>query len=123
MRAFIGGAFAEDLAEQDEAALIELACRELREILGITATPVLAKAYRWRKSNPQYNVGHRALIAEVDDAVETHPGIYLAGAAYRGSGIPDCIQSGLDAALKIVSREASATRSLTPTVLPVPVAI
>ena len=123
VRAFIGGAFAEDLAEQDEASLIELACRELREILGITATPVLAKAYRWRKSNPQYNVGHRALIAEVDDAVETHPGIYLAGAAYRGSGIPDCIQSGLDAALKIVSREASATRSLTPTVLPVPVAI
>jgi oxygen-dependent protoporphyrinogen oxidase len=123
MRVFIGGAFHQHLAEQDEPALIELARRELREILGITATPVLAKAYRWRKSNPQYNVGHRALIADIDDAIAAHPGLYLAGAAYRGSGIPDCIQSGMDAALKVVSRQANALRSLTPNVSSVPVAV
>jgi oxygen-dependent protoporphyrinogen oxidase len=101
MRVFIGGAFSEDLAEQDEATLIEIAREELREIMGIRATPVLARAYRWRKSNPQYNVGHSALIDEIDTAVGNHPGMYLAGAAYRGSGIPDCIQSGMDAAAKI----------------------
>jgi oxygen-dependent protoporphyrinogen oxidase len=121
IRVFIGGALAEDLAEQDEPALIELARRELREILGITATPVLAKAYRWRKSNPQYNVGHRVLIGEIDDAVESHPGLYLVGAAYRGSGIPDCIQSGMDAALKIAQRGANSLRIHESTSLPVPV--
>ncbi len=107
MRVFIGGAFAEDLAEQDEATLIEIALQELREIMGITATPVLARAYRWRKSNPQYNVGHSVLVDEIDRIVETHPGLYLAGAAYRGSGIPDCIQSGMDTAAKIEQRQAS----------------
>jgi protoporphyrinogen/coproporphyrinogen III oxidase len=106
MRVFIGGAFSEDLAEQDEATLIEIAREELREIMGITATPVLARAYRWRKSNPQYNVGHSALIDEIDKAVGNHPGMYLAGAAYRGSGIPDCIQSGMDTAAKIAQRSA-----------------
>jgi oxygen-dependent protoporphyrinogen oxidase len=108
MRVFIGGALAENLAEQDEASLIEIARKELREILGITAQPVLAKAYRWNKSNPQYNVGHRALINEIDHAAEAHPGLYLAGAAYRGSGIPDCIQGGIDVARKIAQGQVQA---------------
>ena len=103
MRVFIGGAFSEDLAEQDEATLIDIARQELREIMGITATPVLARAYRWTKSNPQYNVGHSALVGEIDQLAAAHPGLYLAGAAYRGSGIPDCIQSGFDTAAKIVA--------------------
>jgi oxygen-dependent protoporphyrinogen oxidase len=111
MRVFIGGAFNEDLAEQDEAALIDVARQELREIMGITAVPVLARAYRWRKSNPQYNVGHGALIGEMDKLVSAHPGLYLAGAAYRGSGIPDCIQSGMDAATTIERLQASAPSS------------
>lgn len=109
MRVFVGGALAENLAEQDEAALIELARRELREILGITAIPVLAKAYRWHRSNPQYEVGHSKLLSAIDHAVEAHVGLYLAGAAYRGSGIPDCIQSGRNTALNITQQIGNAT--------------
>jgi protoporphyrinogen/coproporphyrinogen III oxidase len=112
MRVFIGGAFAEDLAEQDEATLIDIARNELRDIMGITATPVLARAYRWTKSNPQYNVGHGALIKEIDQLVSAHPGLYLAGAAYRGSGIPDCIQSGVDTAAKIIARQTSSNPAI-----------
>ena len=120
MRVFIGGAFSEDLAEQDDATLIDIARNELREIMGITATPVLARAYRWTKSNPQYNVGHSALINEIDQRVSAHPGLYLAGAAYRGSGIPDCIQSGVDTATKIERLQSTAPSSTT--AQPVPVA-
>ncbi len=126
MRVFIGGVFSEDLAEQDGAKLIDLARAELREIMGITATPVLARAYQWRKSNPQYNVGHGALIGEIDGLVSAHPGLYFAGAAYRGSGIPDCIQSGvdtaarIDAAAKHEKQQSSAPSSTTAP--PVPVA-
>lgn len=122
MRVFVGGALAEDLAELDEAALIDLARIELREILGITATPVLARAYRWNKSNPQYEVGHSALIAEVHRLAESHPGLHLAGAAYRGSGIPDCIQSGMDAALKITQQQSTSQSGRQSVALPVPVA-
>jgi oxygen-dependent protoporphyrinogen oxidase len=124
MRVFIGGAFAEDLAEQNEATLIDIARQELREIMGITATPVLARAYRWSKSNPQYNVGHGTLIEEIDGLVSAHRGLYLAGAAYRGSGIPDCIQSGVDTAAKIekIERLQSGAASSTTTATPVPLA-
>jgi oxygen-dependent protoporphyrinogen oxidase len=122
MRVFIGGALAENLAEQDDASLIEIARQELREILGITAEPVLAKAYRWNKSNPQYNVGHRALISEIDHAADAHPGLYLAGAAYRGSGIPDCIQGGIDVAQKIAQAQVQAPHTFAHHSSPVAVA-
>ena len=106
MRVFIGGALSESLAEQDEAALIALAREELREILGITATPVLAKAYRWHKASPQYDVNHQALVRELEQIAAMHPGLYLAGAAYRGAGIPDCLTQARDTALKIARAEA-----------------
>ena len=98
LRVFIGGALSEHFAEQDDAALIELAREEIRAIMGITAVPVLAKAYRWHKANPQYDLGHSLRITEIEQALESFPGLHLAGAAYRGSGIPDCIQSGMAAA-------------------------
>ncbi len=122
MRVFIGGALTEDLAEQDEATLIDIARQELREIMGITATPVLARAYRWKKSNPQYNVGHSVLVDAIDRAVAEHPGLFLAGAAFRGSGIPDCIQSGIDTARKITQQPSAALRSTESNASPVPVA-
>jgi len=104
IRVFIGGARAEALAEQDEKALIELARQELRIIMGITATPILAKAYRWHKANPQYDVGHQARVADIEKIVAWHPGLHLAGAAYHGAGIPDCIQSGSKTALEITRK-------------------
>jgi len=94
MRVFIGGARAEHLAEQADAALIELARQELLTTMGINASPVLEKVFRWQKANPQYEVGHRARLAEIDQLISQYSGLYLAGAGYRGIGIPDCIQSG-----------------------------
>jgi len=108
MRVFIGGALQEHIAEQDEAALIKLACHELREIMGITATPVLAKAYRWRKAIPQYEVDHHSRIAAIEHRVATHSGLYIAGAAYHGAGIPDCVQDGMNTALKIIKAQTRA---------------
>ena len=106
LRVFIGGALAEELAEQEEAALVKLAREELQVILGISATPVIAKAYRWHKANPQYDVGHGVRIAEIEQSISRLPGLHLAGAAYHGPGIPDCIQSGRDAARAIAARHS-----------------
>jgi protoporphyrinogen oxidase len=104
LRVFIGGARAEALAELDEAALVDLAREELRVIMGITATPLLAKAYRWHKANPQYDVGHQARIADIDKIVAWHSGLHLAGSAYHGSGIPDCIQAAAKVAQSIARK-------------------
>ena len=107
IRVFVGGARAENLAEQDEAALLQMAREELRITMGITAEPILAKAYRWSKSTPQYEVGHQSRIVELERTVARHPGLHLAGAAFHGAGIPDCIQSGV----KVVQTIADSCRT------------
>lgn len=94
IRAFIGGAHNEALAEQDEATLIQSARDELRAMMGIDAEPVLTKVYRWHKANPQYRVGHQARVASIEQRAAQHPGLYLVGSAYHGVGIPDCIADG-----------------------------
>ena len=108
MRVFIGGAMAEHHAEQDEAALIQLAREELKIILGITATPVLAKAYRWRKASPQYEVGHHVRVKEIEQLAGLHSGLYMSGAGFYAAGIPDCVLRGTDTAIKIIKAEARA---------------
>ncbi len=112
LRVFIGGSLAEELAEQDEQALVKLAREELQVILGITATPLVARAYRWHKANPQYDIGHAERIAELEQAMFRLPGLHLAGAAYHGPGIPDCIQSGREAAQAIAARHAHPARAV-----------
>jgi oxygen-dependent protoporphyrinogen oxidase len=105
LRVFIGGAQAEYLANLDRVSLIELALDELRVMMKITARPVLAAAYRWQRANPQYELGHEQRIAGIERSLTEFPGLHLAGAAYRGAGIPDCIQSGLKAARDITARD------------------
>ena len=108
LRVFIGGALSEGLAEQDEAALVQLAREELQAIMGVAATPVLAKAYRWHKANPQYDLGHEERVAEIERTLANLPGLHLVGAAYRGAGIPDCIQGGMKAAQTIAAKQSRA---------------
>ncbi len=102
IRLFIGGAHHEDWVEKDDATLIALATEELRTLLGIQARPTVAKVFRWIKGNPQYHVGHLDRVAKIEAELTRHPGLFLAGAAYRGVGIPDCIHQGLDTAEKAI---------------------
>jgi oxygen-dependent protoporphyrinogen oxidase len=50
---------------------------------------------------PQYTVGHTARVAEIETRVAAIPGLYLAGNAYHGIGIPDCVRSAKLTADKI----------------------
>jgi oxygen-dependent protoporphyrinogen oxidase len=100
-RCFLGGM--EDagvLGESDEAVAAEVS-RELREIAGVTARPLFTRIFRWPRSMAQYTVGHPARLAEIEARVAAIPGLHLAGNAYQGIGIPDCIRMGKIAAEKI----------------------
>lgn len=107
LRVFMGGAAYEDVAKQEETALVELARYELRAAMGIAAHPVVARAYRWRRGNPQYDMGHLARVAQIEQLAAQHPGLHLAGAAYRGAGVPDCIESGIRVASRIAEQAAA----------------
>ena len=75
--------------------------RELREELGVEAEPVFHNIARWPHSMAQYTVGHERRIARIEELVIQIPGLYLAGNAYHGIGIPDCVRMGQEAAIKI----------------------
>jgi oxygen-dependent protoporphyrinogen oxidase len=74
--------------------MVAMARRELSDIMGIEATPVLTRVYRWESSMPQYTVGHMDRIAEIEARVALNPGVFLIGCAYRGVGLSDCIHEG-----------------------------
>jgi len=98
VRVFVGGALDPAVLDLDDAALEALARDEVAEILGARGGPGLARVERWHGSMPQYHVGHLDRVARIDAAVAAHPGLALAGAAYRGVGIPQVIASGQAAA-------------------------
>jgi len=86
----------------EDEELCQLAHDELRSILGFSTEPVLRRVHRWKESMPQYLVGHLEKMAALEEALDKQPGIFLAGAAYRGLGLPDCIHQGIQTAAKVL---------------------
>jgi oxygen-dependent protoporphyrinogen oxidase len=103
VRGFVGRAGREAVVDLPDNELLALMRRELREILGLDAEPVVARVYRWRRALPQYVLGHLDLMRQIDQRLEALPGIQLCGSAYRGVGIPDCIESGQAAAARTLA--------------------
>jgi oxygen-dependent protoporphyrinogen oxidase len=87
-----------DLQRLPEEEVFSLARRELAATLGITAAPLLSRISRWEAAMPQYLMDHPQRLRAIDERVAQLPGLFLAGASYRGVGVPDCIASGQDAA-------------------------
>ena len=110
LRAFLGGAKNEELLATSDADLIATVRRELSEILGERIIPrdapvEFAQITKWRRAMAQYSVGHQERMARVKERVATLPGLRLAGNAYDGIGIPDCIRLGRQAARELVAEK------------------
>jgi len=103
LRCFFGGAGNDAVLNQSDDSLIAIAREELRTILGLTAAPIYSGVYRWPRSMAQYIVGHGARLKEIEAHASAVPGLHLAGNAYTGIGIPDCIRMGRQAAAKILT--------------------
>lgn len=106
LRVFMGGDGSESIVDQDDASLVDTATVELSGLMGIQSEPVLKEVVRWRKANPQYDVGHLDRLSRIESRLQSLPGMYLAGCAYYGIGIPDCIKSGMDAAAAVQTQLA-----------------
>jgi len=106
IRAFIGRATpgvatqasSREIGEMGDEELLAMVRDELGRTLGITAAPALHRIFRWPKAMPQYTLGHLDRLTVIENRQGAHPGLFLAGNAYRGIGIPDCIASGEQAA-------------------------
>ncbi len=98
IRAFIGRAGNDDVLKHTDDELRHMVRDELRDVLGITAEPLLSRIFRWPQAMPQYTIGHLDRVAVIERRLAEHPGLYVAGNAYHGIGLPDCIASGEAAA-------------------------
>ncbi len=100
LRGFVGGALNPDVLRSDDAELVGRVRRELGAALGIGAEPGLVRVARHPAAMPQYAVGHLITVEAIERRLAAAPGLLLAGAAYRGVGIADCVRSGEDAAAR-----------------------
>jgi oxygen-dependent protoporphyrinogen oxidase len=110
-RAFLGGMKNESLLAEDDAVLVATVRREFGEILGKSvfdsaAEPEQVRVSRWRRAMAQYAVGHKAKMERIQARVAPLDGLRLAGNAYDGIGIPDCIRLGRKAAKELVESQA-----------------
>ncbi|HJR90631.1 MAG TPA: protoporphyrinogen oxidase, partial [Aeromicrobium sp.] len=87
----------------DDATMTELALADLRSILGALPEPVASQVQRWGGGLPQYAVGHLEMLETIDTELGELGGLAVAGAAYRGVGIPAVIASAQGAVEKVLA--------------------
>lgn len=103
IRTFFGGALHPEYLERTDDELIQMAQRELRELLKAPQLSLQSsRVVRWVQAMPQYHVGHLSRVEWIEDHVQRETGFAVAGNAYRGVGIPQCIESGSRAAEKVL---------------------
>ena len=102
LRTFLGGSLQAELFQDDDATVERNVRAELANLLGLTAKPLFVRIWRHPNSMPQYHLGHLERIRRVESALDHFSTLALAGSAYHGVGISDCIRSGEEAAEKIL---------------------
>jgi oxygen-dependent protoporphyrinogen oxidase len=103
LRAFVGGALQQARYELSEPDMQRAVCTDLRHLLGITGDPIHVSVSRYPQSMAQYHLGHRQRVAHIESLVGRWPGLALAGNAYHGVGIPDCVHSAESAAQALLT--------------------
>ena len=108
LRCFFAGSNAENVWPLSDEKIIGIVRNELQQIVGLRAQPLFARVYKWKSAMAQYGVGHLQRLERIEHLRQQLPGLALAGNAYRGIGVPDCVRSGMDAAKHLLASETPA---------------
>jgi oxygen-dependent protoporphyrinogen oxidase len=103
LRVFVGGARCPQLVEMPDDKLLTLVRQHTEKLLHIRGEPVFYDVAHWPLTMPQYHVGHIDLVARIEARAASLPALQLAGSAYHGVGIPDCVHGGELAAERILA--------------------
>jgi len=102
LRCFFAGRNAEAVWQLPDDQIVGIVRNELQQILGLRAEPLFARVYKWKSAMAQYGVGHLDRLDRIEHLRQQLPGLALAGNAYHGIGVPDCVRSGRDAAAQLI---------------------
>lgn len=103
LRAFVGGVNGQELALGGEDRLLAVVLEELATLIGIAARPLLVRTHSWEGGLHQYTLGHLDRVARAESALAAYPGLALAGAAFHGIGLNECVESGRRAAETVLA--------------------
>jgi oxygen-dependent protoporphyrinogen oxidase len=103
LRISVGGAGAEHHLERDDRGLVQLAREQLLDLIGIERPPTFTKVFRFQGASPQPTVGHLGRMRALMERTASHPGLYVGGNGFIGTGIPDAIQQGEEIAARIAN--------------------
>jgi len=98
LRCFLGGSRDPEVLNLNDDEVVSMVQRELIEILNFTREPLFYRVCRWPSSMAQYAVGHAERVQRIQVQLERYPRLSLAGNAYSGIGISDCVRTGRAAA-------------------------
>src|SRR5579864_2568548 len=102
LRCFFAGANAENVWSLPDEQIVAIVRNELQQILGLRAEPIFSRVYKWKSAMAQYSVGHLERLDRIERLRQQLAGLALAGNAYRGIGVPDCVRSGREAVKQLV---------------------
>ncbi|MFW6068730.1 MAG: protoporphyrinogen oxidase [Chloroflexota bacterium] len=107
IRAFFGGSRTPHMMDVDDEELLTVVRSEIASIMGVRATPLFHKIFRYPDANPQYDVGHLERVAEIENALP--PRLFVTGSPYRGIGIPDCVHQAQNTVETLLAQPAVET--------------
>ncbi len=91
-RTMVGGDGFHESVDLTDEELLTAVKQDLGEIMHITGEPEMVKMYRWKYGIPQYRVGHRKLLDTIERELTSIGGTHIAGNAYYGIGLNDCVK-------------------------------
>lgn len=102
MRAYVGKPNQPEIVYENDESITNAVLADLKGIMNCDADPEHVQITRWYEAMPQYKVGHVERVQRlVHDLTATHSGLHVAGAAFEGVGVPDCVKQGNEIAKKI----------------------
>jgi len=101
LTSFVGGATNAQIVQRSPEELAKLLHGELSPILSIRQQPIFSNVTVWQRALPQYNLGHTARLAKLEQLRANFPGLHFAGNYLNGPAIGTCIEYALKLADEI----------------------
>ncbi len=92
-RTMYGGATDSTVLELSDDGLIDLFNKEVAPLVQADQGPDFVRIFRHQRGIPQYGLRHGAILEALDAGENRNHGLILAGNAYRGIGVNDCVVS------------------------------